>query len=64
VVKVEAGLQLGGHRRNLQAWTRLYNACRATSSSVAAYEKLLGNNPDGTPNPATYERLIRARQPH
>jgi len=58
VVKVEAGpYTVVATDGNLQAWTRLYNACKGDLSSDAAYEKLLGNNPDGTPNPA-YERLI------
>ncbi len=58
VVKVEAGpYTVVATDGNLQAWTRLYNACKGDLSSDAAYEKLLGNNPDGTPNPS-YERLI------
>jgi hypothetical protein len=58
VVKVEAGpYSVVATDGNLQAWTRLYNACKGDLSSIAAYEKLLGNNPDGTPNPA-YERLL------
>ncbi|MCP5522541.1 MAG: lamin tail domain-containing protein [Verrucomicrobiales bacterium] len=58
VVKVEAGpytiLATDG---NLQAWQRLYNAARAGLSSDAAYERVQGNNPDGTPNP-DYENLV------
>jgi hypothetical protein len=58
VVKVEAGpYTLVATDGNLQAWTRLYNACKGDLTSDAAYEKLLGNHPDGTPNPA-YERLL------
>lgn len=58
VVKVESGpYNLVATDGNLQAWTRLYNACKGDLSSDAAYERLLGNNPDGTPNLA-YERLL------
>jgi hypothetical protein len=42
---------------NLQAWTRLYNLCKAGLATDAAYEFIQGNNPDGTRNPA-YERLL------
>jgi hypothetical protein len=58
VIKVEAGpytiLATDG---NLQAWTRLYNAARAGLGSDEAYQRVQGNNPDGTPNPA-YEKLV------
>lgn len=36
----------------MAAWTSLYNQAKAGLSTAAAYQKLLGNNPDGTPNPA------------
>ena len=42
---------------DMQAWTRLYNAAKAGLASDAAYMKVQGLNPDGTPNPA-YENLI------
>ena len=39
------------------AWVRLHNASKAGLSSNAAYQKVQGQNPDGTRNPA-YERLV------
>ncbi len=42
---------------DMQAWTRLYNAAKAGLTTDAAYMKVQGLNPDGTPNPA-YENLI------
>ena len=58
VVKVEAGpyaiLATDG---NLDAWQRLYDASRPGLASDAAYERVQGNNPDGTPNP-DYENLV------
>jgi len=38
---------------NLSAWTDLYNTLRGTANiSEATYQRIQGNNPDGTPNPA------------
>jgi hypothetical protein len=42
---------------NMTAWTTLYNLAKAGLSTDAAYQKILGNNPDGTPNP-NYPVLI------
>lgn len=42
---------------NLNAWTRLWTAARAGLATDAAYQKIQGNNPDGTPNP-DYEVLL------
>lgn len=53
----DAGYTIGATDGNMQAWTRLYNQCRAGLATDAAFERVLGNNPDGTPNPA-YERLV------
>jgi hypothetical protein len=36
---------------NMTAWTQLYNLARAGFASDAAYQRALGNHPDGTPNP-------------
>ena len=38
---------------DLGAWTRLWNAAKAGLASDAAYQKIQGNNPDGTPNSYT-----------
>ncbi len=59
VIKVspDNNYTIGATDGNMQAWTRLYNACKAGLSSDAAYEKILGNNPDGTRNP-DYEVLV------
>ena len=42
---------------DMGAWTRLWMQATNGLSSNDAYEKVQGNNPDGTPNP-TYENLI------
>ena len=58
VVKVETdSYTIMATDGNMQAWTRLYNLCKAGLTNDAAYQKIQGNNPDGTPNPA-YENLI------
>lgn len=58
VIKVESGpYTIFATDGNMQAWTRLYNACKAGLTNDAAYEKIQGNNPDGTRNPA-YENLV------
>lgn len=36
----------------MAAWTQLYNMARAGFATTEAYQRVLGNNPDGTPNPA------------
>jgi hypothetical protein len=59
VIKVspDNGYTIGATDGNMTAWTSLYNLCRAGLTNDAAYERILGNNPDGTRNPA-YARLI------
>lgn len=52
-IKTEAGpYTLNATDGNMTAWTALYNLARAGLASDAAYQRVLGNNPDGTPNPA------------
>ncbi len=46
---------------NMDAWTRLWKQCKAGLSTNAAYFKIQGKNPDGTPNPA-YENLVEIDQ--
>ena len=46
----------GGHYTfatdgNMEAWTSLWNQARGDMTSAANYQKILGNNPDGTRNP-------------
>jgi len=36
---------------NLDAWERLWRTCKDGVGEAAAYQKLLGNDPDGTRNP-------------
>lgn len=59
VIKVapDTGYTIYATDGNMEAWTRLWNAARAGLSSDAAYQKVQGNNPDGTPNP-NYEVLL------
>ncbi len=59
VVKVapDSGYTIYATDGNLSAWTRLWNAAKAGLASDAAYQKIQGNNPDGTPNP-DYEVLL------
>src|SRR4029078_3862351 len=59
VVKVapESNYTIYATDGDLKAWTRLWTAAKAGLSSDAAYQKLQGNNPDGTPNP-DYEVLL------
>ena len=53
VIKVEAGpYTINATDGNMTAWTTLYNALKTTPVSQATYQKLQGNDPDGTPNPA------------
>jgi hypothetical protein len=42
---------------NLAAWKRLWQAATNGFASIANYQRVQGNNPDGTPNPA-YEVLV------
>ncbi len=52
VVKVEAGpYTINATDGNLEDWRTLFDAARAGFSSDAAYQRVLGNNPDGTRNP-------------
>jgi hypothetical protein len=44
---------------DLTAWNTLLGKCRAGMTTMAAYQEILGNNPDGTRNPA-YPVLIDA----
>ena len=59
VIKVspDNGYTIGATDGNMQAWTRLYNACKAGLTNDVAYEKIRGNNLDGTRNP-DYEVLV------
>ncbi len=57
-IKVEAGsYTVNATDGNMTAWTTLYNLAKAGLSTDAAYQKIRGNNPDGTPNLA-YPVLI------
>ncbi len=52
VIKVEAGsYNIKATDGNMTAWTSLYNQAKAGVGTDDAYEKLRGNNPDGTRNP-------------
>ena len=52
VVKVEAGpYTINATDGNLDTWRTLWDATRAGFSSDAAYQRVLGNNPDGARNP-------------
>jgi hypothetical protein len=52
-IKVEAGpYTVNATDGNMTAWTAFYNLAKAGLATDAAYQRLLGNNPDGTPNPA------------
>ncbi len=52
VVKVEAGpYTINATDGNLDVWRTLWDATRAGFSSNAAYQRVLGNHPDGTRNP-------------
>lgn len=58
VIKVESGpYSIFATDGTMAAWTRLYNAARPGLATDAAYERVQGNNPDGTPNP-DYEDLV------
>ncbi|MFN0069770.1 MAG: lamin tail domain-containing protein, partial [Limisphaerales bacterium] len=52
VIKVEAGpYTINATDGNLSAWITLYNTLRGAVTD-AVYQRLIGNNPDGTRNPA------------
>lgn len=58
VIKVEAGpYAINPTDGNQVAWNELYTACKAGVADNAAYQKLQGLNPDGTPNPS-YRNLL------
>lgn len=53
VIKVEAGpYTINATDGNLSAWTTLYNTLKAGVTNDAVYQRLIGNHPDGTRNPA------------
>lgn len=53
VIKTEAGpYTIFATDGTMTMWNALYNACKLGVSTDTAFQKLLGNNPDGTPNPA------------
>jgi hypothetical protein len=52
VIKVEAGpYTINATDGNLDSWRTLWDAARAGFASDATYQRVLGNNPDGTRNP-------------
>ncbi|HUT45155.1 MAG TPA: chitobiase/beta-hexosaminidase C-terminal domain-containing protein, partial [Sedimentisphaerales bacterium] len=53
----ELGNSMEATDGNLEAYRRLYDATRSGFHDNAAYYRVQGMNPDGTPNP-NYERLI------
>ena len=58
VIKVEAGsYNVNATDGNMTAWTQLYNMGKSGFAAAAAYQKVQGNNPDGTRNPA-YPNLV------
>jgi hypothetical protein len=58
VVRIEYGpFDVTPADGDLNAWRRLWQAATNGFASDAAYERVQGNNPDGTPNPA-YEVLV------
>ncbi len=58
VIKVEAGIyDVVATEGTLDAWHRVWDAAVAGFSADADYEKVQGNNPDGTPNDA-FEVLL------
>jgi hypothetical protein len=58
VIKVEAGsYALNATDGNMTAWTLLYNLAKAGLDTAEAYQRIQGNNPDGTRNPA-YQNLV------
>lgn len=59
VVKVDRSVGRGmlATDGNMEAYSRLYNATKEDLRDNAAYYKVQGLNPDGTPNP-NYEKLL------
>lgn len=58
VIKVQTGpYTIYATDGNMNAWTRLYNLAKAGLATDAAYQKIQGNNADGTRNPA-FENLL------
>lgn len=60
VIKVEAGpYAINATDGTLDAWTRLYNLCKAITAANAetSFWRVQGRNPDGSINPA-YENLL------
>jgi len=59
VIKVDPdlGYNVEATDGNLDAWTQLWNAAKAGLGSEAAYQKIQGNNPNGTRNP-NYKVLL------
>ena len=59
VVKVDRSVGRGmlATDGNMEAYSRLYNAAKAGFRDNAAYYRVQGLNPDGTPNP-NYEKLL------
>ncbi|HEY3324108.1 MAG TPA: lamin tail domain-containing protein [Planctomycetota bacterium] len=58
VIKVEAGsYNINATDGNMDAWTRLWKACKAGLATNDAYYRIQGKNPDGTTN-NSYENLI------
>lgn len=58
VIKVEAGpYTIRATDGKMADWIELYQAAREGLSSDAAYERVQGRNPDGTPNPE-YKNLV------
>ena len=52
-IKTEAGpYTINATDGTMAAWNTLYSLCNAGLATDAAYQRILGNNPDGTPNPA------------
>ncbi|MGZ8900282.1 MAG: lamin tail domain-containing protein, partial [Limisphaerales bacterium] len=50
-IKVEAGpYAVNATDGNMVAWTALYNLAKAGLATDAAYQRVMGNNPDGTVN--------------
>jgi hypothetical protein len=47
-----AGYTIYATDGDMTAWTKMWNLAKGNLSSATAYQKLLGNNPDGTRNPA------------
>jgi hypothetical protein len=48
----DSGNQVRATDGNLTAWTDLYNTLKGTANiTEATYQRIQGNNPDGTPNP-------------